>query len=327
MRAALLLACAVFLSACSSLIPRKLPDKLPPLADMEEPLALMQEPKDEDARKSLPLGGFTGVYVADVRKTLDELEGDAAGVRVTRVVENSPGDAAGIEEGDVLVEATDAVGERHALTYPSQWRAIELAAKPGTELHVVVDRGGAQKKAVIEFVARVRVPDREAVVRLREEEKVGIVLRSATEVEARAAGLGPGGGAVVVGLSGASPWREAGLRFGDLIVAIDGKEVAHPQAVLDAIRAAEKNATMSVEIYRDAAKQTIDASVSRRAKEIDHINIPIIFSYDAERGDTEWSAILGLVNYHSTIAAWQLRLLWFVKFGGGDADRLVEVTK
>ena len=41
--------------------------------------------------------------------------------------------------------------------------------------------------------------------------------------EARAAGLGPGGGAVVVGLSERSPWRAAGLRFGDLIVAaLDG---------------------------------------------------------------------------------------------------------
>lgn len=327
MRTALFLVCIVGLTACSSLIPRKLPNKLPPLVDMEEPLALTQEPKDEAERAKLPLGGFTGVYVADVRKTLDELEGSAAGVRVARVVENSPGDAAGIEEGDVLVEVTNAAGARRELSYPSQWREIELSAKPGTELHVVIDRAGVEKKAVIEAVARVRVPEREAVVRLREEEKVGIVLRSATEVEARGAGLGPGGGAVVVGLSGGSPWREAGLRFGDLIVAIDGKEVAHPQAVLDAIRAAEKNATLSVEFIRDGAKQTIDASVSRRAKQVQHIDVPIVFSYDAERGDTEWSAILGLINYHSTIAAWQLRLLWFVKLSGGDADRLVEVTK
>jgi C-terminal processing protease CtpA/Prc len=326
-RTALLVACTLALTACSSLLPRKLPDKAPPLADMEEPLALTQEPKDEDARAKLPLGGFTGVYVGDVRRTLDELEGGASGVRVARVVENSPGDAAGIEEGDVLVEATDASGAKHALSYPSQWRELELAAKPGTELRVAIDRGGAPTSAVVAVAARVRVPDREAAVRLREEDRVGIVLRSATEVEARGAGLGPGGGAVVVGLSAASPWREAGLKFGDLIVAIDGKEVAHPQAVLDAIRAAESDARLAVTVVRDAAKQTIEAPVSRRATEVQHVDVPLLFSYDAERGDTEWSAILGLVNYHSTIAAWQLRLLWLLKFGGGDADRLVEVKK
>jgi C-terminal processing protease CtpA/Prc len=326
-RNALLLACVVLSAGCSSLIPRNLPEKLPPLADMEEPLALTQEPKDEDARAKLPLGGFTGVAVSDVRRTLDELEGDAAGVRVAHVVENSPGDAAGVEEGDVVVEVTTPGGERRALSYPSQWREVELAAQPGTELKVVIDRAGVQKTVAVGVVARVRVPERDAVVRLREEEKVGIVLRSATEVEARAAGLGPGGGAVVVGLSGGSPWRAAGLRFGDLIVAIDGKEVAHPQAVLDAIRAAETDAKLSVDFVRDGTRQTIEASVSRRAKEVQHINIPLLFSYDADRGDTEWSAIIGLLNYHSTIAAWQVRLLWFVKFGGGDADKLVEVDK
>jgi hypothetical protein len=60
---------------------------------------------------------------------------------------------------------------------------------------------------------------------------------------------------------------------------------------------------------------------------VQHINVPFLFTYDADRGSTEWSAILGLVNWHSTMVAWQVRLLWFVKFGGGDADRLVEVSK
>jgi hypothetical protein len=60
---------------------------------------------------------------------------------------------------------------------------------------------------------------------------------------------------------------------------------------------------------------------------VSHVDVPILFSYDADRGDAEWSAVLGLVSYKSTIAAWELRLLWLVKFGGGDADRLVEVKQ
>lgn len=324
MRAALLPVAALALTACSSFLPTKLPKERPPLTDMEEPLALAQEPKDEDARQALPLGGFTGIYVADARQTLDELEGDAAGVRVARVVENSPGDAAGVEEGDLLVEVTDAAGSKHALSYPSQWRAVEIAAAPGSALHVVTDRAGVERKADVGVVARVRVPDRAEAVRLREEAKVGIVLRSATEVEARGAGLGPGGGAVVVGLAGGSPWRTAGLRFGDLLVSVDGKEVAHPQAVLDVIRAHDAGDKVPVEFMRDGAKQTIEAPISRRAREVSDVDIPVLFSYEAKRGDTEWSALLGLLSYKSTIAAWQMRFLWLIKFGGGDADRLIE---
>jgi C-terminal processing protease CtpA/Prc len=325
MNRCLLLACALTLGACSSLVPTKLPEKEPPLADMEEPLALVQEPKDEAARVKLPLGGFTGVTVGDARRTLDETEGEPAGVRVARVVENSPADAAGLEVDDLLVEVTDAAGHRQALDYPSQWRETELAAKPGSVLHVVVDRAGVERKADVGVVARVRPPERQDTTRLREESRVGVVLRSATEVEARGAGLGPGGGAVVVGLAAGSPWRAAGLRFGDLITSIDGKEVAHPQVVLDAIRDAPKNARFTIGYAREGRASTTTAAVSRRATELSHVNIPVLFSYDADRGDAEWTLLLGLASYKSTIAAWQLRLLWLIRFGGGDADKLVDV--
>jgi membrane-associated protease RseP (regulator of RpoE activity) len=321
------LAAALALAGCSSILPSKLPEKRPPLADMEEPLALLDPPNDEAERALLPLGGFTGIYVADARRTLDEMEEEAPGVRVARVVENSPGDAAGVEEGDLLVAATDAAGVKREISYPSQWREVEIAAAPGGTLRVVVDRAGAVRTAEVGVVARTRAPGREAPVRLREEDKVGVVLRSATEVEARAAGLGPGGGAVVVGLSAASPWRAAGLRFGDLLTSVDGVEVAHPQVVLDAVRAAEKEQVLHVEFARAGAKQTIDAPVSARAAEVSTIDVPILFSYESDRGDCEWSALLGLVSYRSTIAAWEMRLLWLLKFGAGDSGRLVEVAK
>src|SRR5204863_9943281 len=117
----------------------------------------------------------------------------------------------------------------------------------GAGLAVVIDRGGVERKAEVGVVARVRAPERQDTTRLREESRVGVVLRSATEVEARAAGLGPGGGAVVVGLAAGSPWRAAGLRFGDLLTSIGGREVAHPQVVLDAIRAAPPASKVRVE--------------------------------------------------------------------------------
>ena len=63
-----------------------------------------------------------------------------------------------------------------------------------------------------------RPPDREPAETFREEQHAGIVVRTATEVEARAAGLGAGGGAVLIGLAANSPWRQKGLRFGDVIL-------------------------------------------------------------------------------------------------------------
>ena len=88
---------------CSSLIPEKLPDDPPPLADMEEPLDLLQEPDDEAVRKDLPVGSFTGIAVSRGWTSLDEPAGDEPGLLVKQVVENSPADAAGILRGDILL--------------------------------------------------------------------------------------------------------------------------------------------------------------------------------------------------------------------------------
>ena len=67
----------------------------------------------------------------------------------------------------------------------------------------------------------------------------------------------------MIGLSRSSPWRTAGLRFGDLLVAIDSKPVTHPQELLFAIRDRART-TLQLEVVRDGARRTIDAQSSAR---------------------------------------------------------------
>lgn len=316
-------ALALLLAACST----PLPQSPPPLADMEEPPALFAEPADEDDRRRLPLGTWSGISVTDPRTTLEQrLEGAAAeGVLVAEVAPNSPGDAAGIVAGDLLLEAK--IGARtQALTAPSQWRRIEQESSAGAEVVVRIDRAGAERQTRITLAPRVRATDRVAAVRLREEERVGVVVRAATEVEARAAGLGPGGGAVIVGLSRGSPWRGAGLQFNDLLTRIDGRAVVQPQVVLDAIRNAAAPA-LDVEFVRARQPQHVRAPLSARAGEVREVGLPLVFTHTKDRGTTTTSMLLGLIHYKSTAAAWRLRLLWLISFGGGDADRLLEVPR
>lgn len=307
--------------ACSFL-EGKLPTEKPALYDMEEPLALHQEPDDEEQREALPAGGFTGVYVADARQSLEEMESEPEGVLVQRVVENSPGDAAGLVEGDILLE----VGGKE-LSWASEWRDAELNAEPGTELTVVYDRAGAEREAKLTVVRRVHPAERAAVERFREEDRVGIVVRTATEVEARAAGLGPGGGAVVVGLARSSPWRSAGLRFGNLIVAVNGEPVAHPGVVLKAIRDAEENGAVKVAYLDDGARREIEAPVTRRATETTKVSIPLLYYYEKDRSTKRMSIFFWIYQHKRTPAAWETKIFWIFKFRGGDADRLEEVKQ
>lgn len=309
------------LAACS--LSPDLPER-PPLADMEEPLDLLAEPDDEAARRALPRGSFSGLVLDDARDTLAAKLDAPAQLRIAAIVENSPADAAGLAVGDLLLEARPDGGDVVVLRQPSEWAALELATPPGTKVDLIVDRAGREAETELVLAERVRPRPRTPSERFREEDRVGVVLRTATEVEARTAGLGPGGGAVVVGLSRSSPWRGAGLRFGDLLVATDGAPVAHPQDVLAAIRAPEAE-TLRLDVRRDGATFTVEAPLSVRAGELTEITLPPLFSYEADRGRSEWSLLLGLVNYRSTAAAWRFRLLWIFAFGGGDADRLLEI--
>jgi C-terminal processing protease CtpA/Prc len=310
----------VALGACAS-------DELarqPPLIDMQEPLELLMEPDDEVARRELALGSFTGLVVGDARASLDAMLDEPAGVSVLSVVENSPADAAGLTPGDLLVAVRRK--ELVQLRWPSEWRRLEQETEPGSRLVLVVDRAGAEFEAQLGTVARLRPAERQATERWREEDRVGVVLRTATEVEARAAALGPGGGAVVVGLSKDSPWRAAGVVYRDLVRAVDGVEVAHPGIVLERVRAAPEDGAVELEIVRNGRLVALRAPVSQRSRELTEFSIPLVFTYEKDRDQSETSLLLGLFYYASTPAAWRLRLLWFLSFSGGDADRLESLT-
>jgi hypothetical protein len=188
----------------------------------------------------------------------------------------------------------------------------------------VIDRAGREATTTLRLLPRLQPAPRGNGERFREDERVGIVLRTATEVEARAAGLGPGGGAVVVGLARSSPWRHVGIVYGDLIAAVDGQPLAHPQDLLLRLRD-PAHTELQLRVVRTGTTTAATAPLSTRQQLLREITLPLLFSYEAERGRAEWSFLLGLLHYRSTAAAWRFRLLWVIGFGGGDADQLLEV--
>jgi len=322
-RSSLLILALAGLGACAA---SSLPKESPALAAMEEPTALLTEPQDELERAALDPGSFSGIEVSDARASLDALLEVPEGLAVARVVENSPAAQAGIGEGDLLYSVRVLPeGPPRELAWPSEWREVELNTPPGTEIEVSLDRAGAIKTARMSLVARVRPAERIAVVRLREEQRAGVVVRAPTEVEARGAGLSPGAGAVVVGLSGDSPWRKSDVRFEDLIVAVDGEPLSAPDVLIERIRGADDGARLKLELLRGGQRLEQSVRLSRRARDFSQISIPLIFSYEYARHESETSALLGLFKLRRTSVAWSLRLFWLFTMSGGDADRLEEV--
>jgi C-terminal processing protease CtpA/Prc len=130
---------------------------------------------------------------------------------------------------------------------------------------------------------------------------------------------------VVVGLSLDSPWRAGGLVFGDLITHVDGEPVAHPEQLVDRVRTADADARLALDVRRGEQVFAVSLPLSRRERETSHVHVPLLLRYEREREASTTSLLLGLVRVRRTSAAWDARLLWFISFGRGDADRLVEV--
>src|SRR5690606_18466270 len=96
-----------------------------------------------------------------------------------------------------------------------------------------------------------------------------------------------------------------------------------PGIVLEAIDAAGER--IDVKFRRDGETRTIDAPTTRRAADLREIYVPLLLDHESDRGHADTSVLFGLFRYEETRAAWRVRLLWLIRFGGGDADELLEV--
>jgi hypothetical protein len=334
----------LILCACQSAVP----NESPALINMEEPLELFQEPIDEALRLDLPQRTFSGIELSNAPASLDSQFGGASapGLEILGLVKNSPATLANLEVGDLLLEAKYLEAGKaitRELQYASDWRAIELEQPAGSSIDLLLDRAGRESHTVLILATRNVPVERVAVARFREEQRSGIVVRTATEVEARAVGMAPGAGAVVVGLSARSPWRPAGLRFGDIVTRVDAVPVAHPQVLLDALRSAPEDGSIELTYHRPAtqttgittdqqlgfgAAMTVRIPVTHRVRALRELDVPLLFHYERSGHErTDWSALLGILQYKHTPAAWRFRLFWLFRMGAGDTEQLTEVGR
>jgi S1-C subfamily serine protease len=298
------------------------PTQAEPLEDMEVSRARFAMPQDEAQRQELPRGVFTGIEVGDARQTLEAQLSPPEGLLVTAVVENSPAVAADIRAGDILLEAAIDHGEPVTLSWPSDWYRIEETASVNGTIELLVDRAGRDRRAVLKPVKRISLRPRLPGQHYREERKVGIIVRNASEVEAHQAGLARGEGAVVVGLAQTSPWRQAGVQLGDVITDVNGTPVKNPQELLAAINDLPLGRAVRIGVFREGEKVTLQTTVSRRKQETAEVRIPLLYTYENKRGIRKSSVLMGLFRERQTAVAAEYTVLWFIKWTVGDSNRL-----
>lgn len=309
---------ALVLSGCRVSLPKDSPD----LMDWEEPAEWMHPAQDEDQRKSLPAGCFSGLQFSSAARSL---EGDEPqGLAISGVVENSPAAAAGLRTGDQLLEAR--VGEvRTMLDAPSDWRELELGSAAGTRVDLQLERGSRSLETSLVLVARVEPALRAEPVRARESLRAGILVREASEAQSRAAGLPPGAGVILIGMARSSPWRRSSLRFGDLLITVNDERIDHPSKLMRVIREAGPDQSLRIGYLREGTRAVSEVQLTERQRGLREFRIPLLFSWSQSTQRTQWSMLLSLLDYESNPSAWQFRLLWLIRFRGGDSERLEEI--
>lgn len=160
------------------------------------------------------------------------------GALVGQVEANSPAARGGLRAGDVVTQVGDA-----AVANPRDLARVIGEARPGSEVRLSVQREGATQELRV-TLAELRDGQAAAGKPAAAESRggaIGVALAAITPELRQQLGLpGDANGAVIAGIRPDSPAAEAGLREGDVIVAVAGRDVADVQATVGAIREAAR---------------------------------------------------------------------------------------
>lgn len=197
--------------------------------------------------------GRIGVQIAEVSREVAESLGlgKARGALVRGVEDGSPGAKAGIEAGDIITKFNGTAIER-----PSDLPRLVGATKPGTKASVTVFRRGSSRDLAVtvaelepEQTPRAAAPREEAeppVTTSAAAKSLGLAVNDLTAEQKKTLKLK--GGVRVQAASDAA--QRAGLREGDVILAVGNAEVNNVKELDAAIAKAEKGKPLSVLYHR-----------------------------------------------------------------------------
>jgi len=160
---------------------------------------------------------------------------------VRRVAPDSPAEAAGLREGDVLLSVGD-----NRIDGPLDWEMALLDAGVGRQVAVRYLRGGRERTGRL----RVEEPPSERAERV--EVLRGLQLVTVTPQIAVERDLGVERGALIVDISDEAA-RATRMRAGDVILGVDRREVGNAEDAAALFRSAADRGFIQVFLYRDGS--------------------------------------------------------------------------
>lgn len=232
---------------------------------------------------------WLGIYFERAESVSQSRASREKGITVTRVVPGSPAEKGGLREGDVIV-AFDGV----TIEDGDHFIALVRKHRPKDKVACSVMRDGKEKKLEITLGTRAPSPDMESLARVYTEEdsgddsfgevirkvvppgsgmeirllfpsgRIGLRLHDLDEDLARYFAVAAGKGVLVLEVLEDSPAYRAGIKAGDVIVALNGESISDSEEFMDKLADFEPGDKVSLEVMRKGDKKTFEVEVERR---------------------------------------------------------------
>jgi serine protease Do len=233
---------------------------------------------------SLGHGGYLGVFLEEVTpERMKELHlSEERGAIVMKVYEDSPAARAGLKENDVIISYN---GQR--VESVRQLQRLIMETPPGRQVSLAIIRGGStqtitvttgdQGEAIKKSIAKVREQLEKARERLKVipnlgnfdfsefsfgRPKIGITVEPLTDQLAEFFKVKGGRGVLVAEVHENTPAARAGLKAGDVIIAIDNQRVDDVDALLNAIRKKDEG-QITLQIVRNGHQQSVTLTLEK----------------------------------------------------------------
>src|SRR5213596_303121 len=204
--------------------------------------------------------GWLGIAIQDVTDELAGTFGVREGVLVAEVVKGGPAEAAGIRQGDVIVELNGAPIKE----VPELQRRVAAVA-PGQPVRLKVIR---ERKPVALSVTVTEMPAEEPVLAgAPEDEGWGLSVEPLSGDAAAQLGLTIAAGLLVTDVVAGSPADKAGLRRGDVIVEVGKKPVADPATLFRTLAQLKPGDRVLVFVQRPSSGGRAEYLVMERSRQ------------------------------------------------------------
>jgi len=204
--------------------------------------------------------GWLGIAIQDVTDELAGTFGVREGVLVAEVMKGGPAEAAGVRQGDVIVELNGAPIKE----VPELQRRVAAVA-PGQPVRLKVIR---ERKPVALSVTVTEMPAEEPVLAgAPEDEGWGLSVEPLSGDAAAQLGLTIAAGLLVTDVVAGSPADKAGLRRGDVIVEVGKKPVADPATLFRTLAQLKAGDRVLVFVQRPSSGGRAEYLVMERSRQ------------------------------------------------------------